>query len=350
MSKLMSKLRFLAFFRQNSVSGYESHESTNFPYARTTCTWKSITLSAQTIKLQKSFGQTLTEMSASGCGLVWRPRTVAQWVSVSGTHSGPSGTAAHMMSPVTRPSAPWSLTWSKHTSPEHTLHTLNLLPHRTGRHSGEGRASYPAVCWLVRKRTLTSSWMCFTRLRALKKSWEIERHLSILGAARVAGLCQTKKATMALVWFSEVTDHAMRIDSWSLLVLFHMLNYWLAHHILWRRVGKGRRLNPRGESENNSRDALICIPPSSGRTWEDSLCDFIKEPTLGQRLPQWWGHPETLAVWPFPHLTAGTLRGRPEQPELSAPACDWGERDNLIHCCTLISAWRQLFSPCGILI
>lgn len=43
------------------------------------------------------------------------------------THSEPSGRAAHTMSPVTRPSAPWSLTWNKHANQDHTLNTHNLL-------------------------------------------------------------------------------------------------------------------------------------------------------------------------------------------------------------------------------
>lgn len=40
---------------------------------------------------------------------------------------------------------------------------------------------YPAVCWLVRRRIFTSSWMCFARLRALKKSWGIKIHFCFFG-------------------------------------------------------------------------------------------------------------------------------------------------------------------------
>lgn len=46
------------------------------------------------------------------------------------THSEPSGRAAHRMSPVTRPSAPWSLTWNKHTHQDHILHTHKLQWHK----------------------------------------------------------------------------------------------------------------------------------------------------------------------------------------------------------------------------
>lgn len=45
--------------------------------------------------------------------------------SVYCTHSEPSGRAAHMMSPVTRPSAPWSPTWNEHANQDQTLHTHN---------------------------------------------------------------------------------------------------------------------------------------------------------------------------------------------------------------------------------
>lgn len=38
----------------------------------------------------------------------------------------------------------------------------------------EASVSYPAVCWLVLRSTLTSSWMFFTRFRALKKSCTIK--------------------------------------------------------------------------------------------------------------------------------------------------------------------------------
>lgn len=183
------------------------------------------------------------------------------------THSEPSGKAAHMPSPVTLPSAPWSLTYNGHICQDQTSHThdlehsvrltviwilifgnqgsrpeqrymqnlltqlslilscfwlfqcwtlwisaslflqiilcffylmlffypstqcckyciifSNVLPvaditviwHNWlwsfVRHYAVRCEPYPAVCWLVRRRIFTSSWMCLTRLRTLKKS------------------------------------------------------------------------------------------------------------------------------------------------------------------------------------
>lgn len=132
------------------------------------------------------------------------------------THSEPSDRAAHMTSPVTQPSAPWSPAWDKNTHTQTPTHTHPLRPRiltvwsmawmdyfpqssnrplrlkkthritvalaalskqrkrRTKEHGEVKCALYPAVCWLVRRRIFTSSWMNFTRLRALKKSWKIK--------------------------------------------------------------------------------------------------------------------------------------------------------------------------------
>lgn len=184
------KFGFPGFLWQTSVWGYEPHVSSNVSHVRRGAQLK-----------ERCFWSGLARTLCAIRGTV-----------VVLTHSEPSGTAARMMSPVTRPSAPWSPTWNRDTGQEHASHTHNprvrsptetktwiqpsptpplaccSISVRNECHEWNGDkiwncwqgergacAPYPAVCWLVLKRIFTSSWMYFTRLRALKKSWQNER-------------------------------------------------------------------------------------------------------------------------------------------------------------------------------